>query len=285
MSKDLLASIILLKQAEPQLWKLLVVKVVKKQIVGVVLCQLTVQLQLQVHLPDHPLTWQQVSEPPRVAAPEIPTSTPQSDARPVSTTIFSTIQTDVRAGTIRVEISDPEQWSSGDVAILKNQEAKRVGDIGSLIFETPIQHDYEAGVEVRSLLSTELVEDIDGRLAVTDVDPSGNRFVKLWIDELPGGSVEEPTAPLGGEPAVTRSSHSQFTVPPFPFRGASRPRKPLSFLTLPQREALFLGIPFEFLTFLTFPKREAFFQKEIPKRGGRPRKLLTALTFLTFPQS
>ena len=40
---------------------------------------------------------------------------------------------------------------------------RRYRDIGSLIFETPIQHDYEAGVEVRSLLSTEQLEEIDGR--------------------------------------------------------------------------------------------------------------------------
>ena len=44
-------------------------------------------------------------------------------------------------------------------------------DIGSLIFETPIQHDYEAGVEVRSLLPTEQLEEIAGCLAVLDVDP------------------------------------------------------------------------------------------------------------------
>ena len=50
-------------------------------------------------------------------------------------------------------MSDSEQWSSSDVAILQNREAKKVREVGSLIFETPIQHDYEAGVEVRSLLS------------------------------------------------------------------------------------------------------------------------------------
>ena len=44
-------------------------------------------------------------------------------------------------------------------------------DFGSLIFETPIQHDYEAGAEVRSLLSTERLEEIDGHLAVIDEDP------------------------------------------------------------------------------------------------------------------
>ena len=64
-----------------------------------------------------------------------------------------------------MEISDPEQSSSGDIAILQNQEAKKVRKIGGLIFETPIQHDYEAGLEVRSLLSTEELPEIDGRLA------------------------------------------------------------------------------------------------------------------------
>ena len=47
--------------------------------------------------------------------------------------------------------------------MIRNQEAKKVRDIGSLIFETPIQHDYEEGVEVRSLLSSEQLEEIDGR--------------------------------------------------------------------------------------------------------------------------
>ena len=60
-------------------------------------------------------------------------------------------------------------------------------DIGSLIFEAPIQHNYEAGVEVRSLLSTEQLEEVDGRLAVTDEDPHnpGTRFVRFWVDEVP----------------------------------------------------------------------------------------------------
>ena len=65
------------------------------------------------------------------------------------------MRSEVRSGAIRIDITNPEQWSAGDTAILRSQEAKRVRDIGSLIFETPIQHDYEAGVEVRSLLPTE----------------------------------------------------------------------------------------------------------------------------------
>ena len=95
------------------------------------------------------------------------------------------MRSEVRAGAIRIDITNPEQWSAGDIAVLRNQEAKKVRDIGSLIFETPIQHNYEAGVEVRSLLSTEQLEEIDGRLAVTDIDPhSGTRFVQFWVDGI-----------------------------------------------------------------------------------------------------
>ena len=74
-----------------------------------------------------------------------------------------------------------------------------------MVFETPIQHDYEAGVEVRSLLPTERLEEMDGRLAVTDEDPhaSGARYVKFWVDEAPNSpegsrihADEEPTSPL-----------------------------------------------------------------------------------------
>ena len=85
-----------------------------------------------------------------------------------------------------MDISNPEDWKAGDVAVIRNQEAKKVRDIGSLIFETPIQHDYEEGVEVRSLLSSEHLEEIDDRLAVVDVHPTtGARFVKFWVDEVP----------------------------------------------------------------------------------------------------
>ena len=81
-----------------------------------------------------------------------------------------------------MDITNPEEWAEGDVAVIRNQEAKKVRDIGSLIFETPIQHDYEEGVEVRSLLSSEQLEDMDGRLAVVDVHPStGARFVKFLL--------------------------------------------------------------------------------------------------------
>ena len=90
----------------------------------------------------------------------------------------------VRAGAIRMNITNPEEWAAGDVAVIRNQEAKKVRDIGSLIFDTPIQHDYEEGVEVRSLLSTEQLEEIGGRLAIVDTSPtSGRRVVRFWVDD------------------------------------------------------------------------------------------------------
>ena len=103
------------------------------------------------------------------------------------------MRSEVLSGAIRVDITNPQQWSAGDVAVVRNQEAKKVRDIGSLIFETPIQHDYEAGVEVRSWLPTEQLEEIDDRLAVLDVDPAtGTRFVKFWVDEIPFVAAGSP---------------------------------------------------------------------------------------------
>ena len=77
-----------------------------------------------------------------------------------------------------------------------------------MIFKTPIQYDYEASVEVRSLLSTERLEEMDGRLAVTDEDPHapGVRYVKFWVDEA-------PSDPEGGR------SHADEEVP-FPLASA-----------------------------------------------------------------
>ena len=133
--------------------------------------------------------------PPTFPAPPIPTeahsigkgnSASVSPRRGAAPRAFSTVRSEVRSGAIRIDITNPEQRMAGDVAIIRNQEAKKVRDIGSLIFETPIQHDYEAGVEVRSLLPTEQLEEIDGRPAVLDVDPvSGTRFVRFWVDEVP----------------------------------------------------------------------------------------------------
>ena len=144
-----------------------------------------------------------------------PDRTPASgETSRVGTTHFSTVRSEVRSGAIRIDITNPEQWSAGDIAVLRNQEAKRVRDIGSLIFETPIQHNYEAGVEVRSLLSTEQLEEVDGRLAVTDEDPHapGTRFVRFWVDEVPIGPEgsrshgdEEHPNPLANARDVSRA--------------------------------------------------------------------------------
>ena len=132
---------------------------------------------------NRPPSYLQVPRPPTIPAPPVPqrNASPLEQGR-VSTTHFSTVRNEVRSGAIRIDIANPEQWSARDTAIL-HQEAKRVRDIGSLMLETPIQHDYEAGVEVRSLLPTERLEEMDGRLAVTDEDPHtpGVRYVKFWV--------------------------------------------------------------------------------------------------------
>ena len=137
----------------------------------------------------------QVPTPPVVSPPPIPVpkdrlssrspvSSDSSRAQSRSKPHFSTVIGQVRAGAIRMDITNPEEWAAGDIAVIRNQEAKKVRDIGSLIFETPIQHDYEEGVEVRSLLSTEQLEEIDGRLAIVDTSPtSGVRVVRFWVDE------------------------------------------------------------------------------------------------------
>ena len=152
----------------------------------------------------------QVPTPPIVSPPPIPVSKDQLSSRsPVSSDSsqaqskskphFSAVIGQVRAGAIRMDITNPEEWAAGDVAVIRNQEAKRVRDIGSLIFETPIQHDYEEGVEVRSLLSTEQLEEIDGRFAIVDTSPtSGMRVVRFWVDEssVHEDSVDEARSPL-----------------------------------------------------------------------------------------
>ena len=157
-----------------------------------------------------PSTSVQMPAPPTVSPPPIPTPKDQlSSQQPTSLSSphaqqrskphFSTVLGQVRAGAIRMDITNPEEWAEGDIAVIRNQEAKKVRDIGSLIFETPIQHDYEEGVEVRSLLSSEQFEEIDGRLAVVDVSPtSGVRVVRFWVDEvpLPDESVSGSRAPV-----------------------------------------------------------------------------------------
>ena len=45
---------------------------------------------------------------------------------------------------------------------------------------------------MRSLLPTEQLEEVDGRLAILDIDlVSGTRFVKFWVDQVPFNVSEE----------------------------------------------------------------------------------------------
>ena len=73
------------------------------------------------------LHYVQIPEPPSVPAPPVPSEAPPpSDAQPTRATHFSTLRSEVRAGAIRVDISNSEQWSPGKTAILRDQEAKQV---------------------------------------------------------------------------------------------------------------------------------------------------------------
>ena len=69
---------------------------------------------------------------------------------------------------------------------------------------------------MRSLLSTERLEEIDGRLAVTDVDSHahGVRYVKFWVDEAPSSPIEGRSP--AGEEAPSHVSPHHAGVPPFP---------------------------------------------------------------------
>ena len=67
--------------------------------------------------------------PPTIPAPPIPTDesaqlgkkAPSPGQSGGSTTHFSTVRSEVRSGAIRIDITDPEQWPAGDVAVIPNQ--------------------------------------------------------------------------------------------------------------------------------------------------------------------
>ena len=88
----------------------------------------------------------------------------------------STITKGVSSGAIRVEFEDSRRGKAGDVAILRNQEARTVRFIG------PYQNDHPAGTEVRTLLRSERIEEREGSRVVTDVDSEGRWYVSFWID-------------------------------------------------------------------------------------------------------
>ena len=56
------------------------------------------------------------------------------------------------------------------------------------------------GTEVKSLLPTEQLEEIDGRLAVTDANPHnpGTRSVRFWVDEAPSSPENSRSHGDGG---------------------------------------------------------------------------------------
>ena len=83
----------------------------------------------------------QIPTPPTVTPPPIPpprdqlssqsqasSNSPQSRSR--QKPHFSTVASQVRAGAIRMDITNPEEWAAGDVAVIRNQEAKRCETLG-----------------------------------------------------------------------------------------------------------------------------------------------------------
>ena len=79
-----------------------------------------------------------------------------------------------------LRLAIPEQWQPGDVAILQNQEVKTVRQLGVLILDTSLQRDYESGVDVRTLLPAEKVDEVNG-----DVGMDGERYVKFETHDSP----------------------------------------------------------------------------------------------------
>ena len=76
---------------------------------------------------------------------------------------------------------------------------------------------------MRSLLPTEQLKEIDGRLAVLDVDPSsGTRFLRFWVAEIPlstatGNHVEEGRSNV---PAMSRDASRTPVTPERRERGS-----------------------------------------------------------------
>ena len=90
----------------------------------------------------------QMPTPPTVLPPPVPipkdqlssqpkTSSSSPHSQPKPKPHFSTAVGQVRAGAIRMDITNPEEWAAGDIAVIRNQEAKKVRDIGSLILRHP----------------------------------------------------------------------------------------------------------------------------------------------------
>ena len=83
------------------------------------------------------------------------------------------------------------------------------------------------------------MEQIDGRLAVTDVDSNEQRFIKFWIDDFPSTPGEEqPAHHTAEEHAATRDpQHFPLSIPTFPVF-SERNAKPRAPRTPDTREGL-----------------------------------------------
>ena len=68
--------------------------------------------------------------PPTVSAPSVPKDShnrenASSEPGRGSAMHSSTVRSNVRSGAIRIDITNPEEWSAGDIAVLRNHEARR----------------------------------------------------------------------------------------------------------------------------------------------------------------
>ena len=70
------------------------------------------------------------------------------------------------------------------------------------------------------MLSTEQLEEVDGRLAVTDEDPHtpGNRFVRLWVDEVPISPEDSRSHGDEEHPNTLTNGRDVSRAPPTPER-------------------------------------------------------------------
>ena len=63
-------------------------------------------------------------------------------------------------------------------------------------------------MEVRALLPTERIDEVDGRSEVTDVGMDGERYVTSWIDEVPDSPPEDPDVQqMFAEQDITAPAH------------------------------------------------------------------------------
>ena len=55
----------------------------------------------------------------------------------------------------------------------------------------PRSQNSHEGAEVRSLLPTERLEEMEGYQVVTDINADGVRYIKFWVDASPESNREE----------------------------------------------------------------------------------------------